>query len=293
MLAMVTALVFCVAVPVLFMETLVRSLEKSAPHYPNYRNKSVYNGLGIVWSLWLLSFWSGAHLLVAADVDQPNWISYLIPIFPLIAGSCIFGLFDDWVGDRKAKGFRGHVGSLLRGILTTGGLKMIAIGLLSLFTMVSLYWDSEGGVPRIIIGTCVIALSANFINLFDLRPGRAGKVYLAGLGCCLLVVGFGGKVLLGWPDMVALVLAGLGPLVAVWRHDIGERGMLGDAGANSMGAFLGYLLATAAPLWLLIMWLVILLSLNLAGEYVSFSKIIKDNAILHKLDCLGRKDIVE
>jgi hypothetical protein len=292
-LAIITAFIFCVAIPYLFMAMLTRSLDRSAPHYANYRGVSVYNGLGIVWFVWLVCFWAGAHLLVAADVAQPNWMSYLVPLFPLIAGSCIFGLFDDWVGDHSAKGFRGHLGSLARGILTTGGLKMLAIGLLALFTMVSLYWGSTEGIARIIAGTCAIALSANFINLFDLRPGRAGKVYLCGLIFCLCLVAFGGVVFLDWPDLAALTLAGLGPLLAVWRFDAGEKGMLGDAGANSMGAFLGFLVATAMPLWMLIAWTVVLLALNLAGEQISFSKIIESNRILFKLDCLGRKDVVK
>jgi len=290
---MISALIFCIAIPFIFMAMLTRSLERSAPHYPNYRGISVYNGLGIVWFVWLLSFWGGAHLLNIANCIQPNWMSYLIPIFPLIAGSCIFGLFDDWVGDDNAKGFRGHIGSLVRGILTTGGIKMLSIGLLSLFTMISLYWSSTEGLVRIIAGTCVIALSANFINLFDLRPGRAGKIYSLSLPVCLVAVAFGGNVFLDWPDIVSLALAGLGPLIAVWRYDIGEKGMLGDAGANSMGAFLGFLLATALPLWLLISWAVLMLALNLTGEYVSFSKIIERNRILNKLDLIGRKDDVE
>ena len=279
--------------PFIIMAMLARSLERSAPHYANYRGVSVYNGLGVVWFIWLLSFWVGAHLLVITGNIQPNWVSYLVPIFPLIAGSCIFGLLDDWVGDHNAKGFRGHIGSLLRGILTTGGIKMLAIGLLSLFTMISLYWGSAEGPARIIAGTCVIALSANFINLFDLRPGRAGKIYTVCLLVCTLAVAFGGKILLDWPDVVSLALAGIGPLIAVWRFDIGEKGMLGDAGANSMGAFLGFLLATALPLVLLVAWAAIMLALNLLGEHVSFSKIIERNRILNKLDLLGRKDVVE
>lgn len=293
MLAIITALIFCVAIPFIFMATLTRSLERTAPHYPNYRGVSVYNGLGVVWFVWLLSFWVGAHLLVISGSAQPNWMSYLVPIFPLIAGSCIFGLLDDWVGDHNAKGFKGHIGSLFRGILTTGGIKMIAIGLLSLFTMISLYWHSEEGIARVIAGTCVIALSANLINLFDLRPGRAGKVYLFCLVICILAITLSTTVVIHWPDIVALACAGLGPLIAVWRFDIGERGMLGDAGANSMGAFLGYLLATALPLWLLIAWAAVLLALNLAGEHLSFSKIIENNRILKMLDGLGRKDVVE
>jgi hypothetical protein len=292
-LAIITALIFCVAIPFLIMAMLTRSLERTAPHYPNYRGVSVYNGLGVVWFIWLLALWGGAHLLVVSQISQPNWVSYLVPIFPLVAGSCIFGLFDDWVGDHNAKGFRGHIGSLLKGILTTGGVKMLAIGTLALITMVSLYWGSMEGLVRIIAGTCVIALSANLINLFDLRPGRAGKIYTVSLVVCTLLVAFGGVIHMNWPDLVALALVGLGPILAVLRYDLGEKGMLGDAGANSMGAFLGYLLATALPLWALIAWAVVLFALNLSGEYVSFSKIIEGNRFLRKLDGLGRKDVKE
>jgi len=290
---MIISFIFCVAVPYIFMAMLTRSLERSAPHYPNYRGVSVYNGLGIVWFVWLLSIWAGAHFLRITIDIQPTWMSNLVPIFPLIAGSCIFGLFDDWVGDDNAKGFKGHVGSLLKGIITTGGIKMIGIGLLALVTMTSLYWGTAEGLVRIIAGTCVIALSANVINLFDLRPGRAGKVYVISLAICLLGVIFGGVANLQWPDIVALAMAGLGPLIAVWRFDIGEKGMLGDAGANSMGAFLGFILATTLPLWLLVAWAALQLAVNIIGEYVSFSKIIERNWILNKLDQLGRKDVVE
>jgi len=245
------------------MVMLTRSLDKTAPHYPNYRGKSVYNGLGIVWFVWLLSQWAGGQIIVMSGLHSPDWIVYLMPIFALIAGACIFGLYDDWVGCSSAKGFRGHIGSLFRGILTTGGVKMLAIGFLALFTMILLYWNNEDTwttiVIRIIAGTCVIALNANLLNLFDLRPGRAGKVYALGFVICMVVVILSSTVVLDWPDVVALALVGLGPLIAAWRYDIQEKGMLGDAGANSMGAFLGYLLATALPIVALVAWALALL----------------------------------
>jgi hypothetical protein len=282
-----------VLVPALFMAMLTRSLRRSAPHYPNYRGVQVYNGLGIVWFVWLLSFWIGAHLLSAAGILQPNWMSYLVPIFPLVSGSCIFGLFDDWVGDKSAKGFRGHLKSFFKGILTTGGIKMVGIGLLALFTAVSLYWQGPESLPRIICATCVMALFANFINLFDLRPGRAGKVYLLGLVLATVCLVFSPLLFLAWPDIIALVLAGLGPLVAVWRFDLGEEGMLGDAGANSMGAFLGFIYATTLPVWILGILSVVLLALNLILERISFSDIVASNKVLSYLDGLGRQDVVK
>ena len=289
MLEIIVSFLCCVLVPFIVMFLLVRSLGATAPKVPNYRGALVYNGLGFVWFIWLIAFWIGAHLLAMFGLKQPDWISYLIPIFPLIAGSCAFGLLDDWVGDTNAKGFRGHLSAFAKGKMTTGGLKMIGIGFLSLFTAISLYWVGISSVPRIVFATCVIALMANFINLFDLRPGRAGKVYLVGLALAVVGIIFGNIVHLDWINIVAIVLAGLGPLVAVWRFDLGERGMLGDVGANSMGAFLGFLLATSLPLVALVVLTVVLFALNILSERMSFTGLIKRNRVLRAIDMLGRK----
>ena len=289
MLDIISSFVFCVLIPFVVMSMLVRSLSATAPKVLNYRGTKVYNGLGIVWFVWLVSFWVGAHLIVVLGFTQPDWISYFVPLFPVIAGSCAFGLLDDWVGDNKSKGFRGHLRALAHGVMTTGGLKLVGIGALSLFTAISLYWVGISSVPRIILVTCVIALMANFINLFDLRPGRAGKVYVLCLALAAVSIIFSTVVHLGALSIIAVVLAGLGPLVAVWRFDLGEKGMLGDAGANSMGAFLGFLFATSLPLLALAVLAVILFALNILSEHVSFSRLIEHNRILNAIDMIGRK----
>jgi hypothetical protein len=169
-----------------------------------------------------------------------------------------------------------------------------------------------------IVATLVIALAVNLVNLTDLRPGRALKAYLP-----LVLIGAGVTVwgflramessiaasltpaalpragLQGLPsgDSVWVWLAGsaicllvlvLGPVCAVWRYDLRERAMLGDAGANAMGAVAGYLLARSAPLWLLGALALVLLALNLASESVSFSSVIERVPVLRWLDGLGR-----
>jgi len=288
-LDILSSLLFCVLVPCLVMAMLVRSLSDSAPRVANYRGTEVYLGLGIVWFVWLASFWAGAHCIALLGFAQPVWVSYFVPLFPLIAGSCAFGLVDDWVGDDNAKGFRGHLRAFSKGKMTTGGLKMLGIGFLSLFTAFSLYWAGISSLPRIVSAACVIALMANFINLFDLRPGRAGKVYVVVLAAAVLCIVFGGVIQLDAVTVASVVLAGLGPVAAVFRFDLREKGMLGDAGANSMGAFLGFLLATSLPLPALVILAVLLLALNILGERVSFSRLIEGNRVLNALDMLGRK----
>jgi hypothetical protein len=295
-IGVLVALVFSVAIPFVVMAMLAPSLDRTAPKVGNFRGVMVYNGLGIVWFVWLISFWISAHLLIVLGISQPLWIRYLVPLFPVLAGSCAFGLFDDWAGSagsNRTRGFRGHLKALARGRLTTGGLKFLGIGFLSLFLAISLYYDGLATLPRVILVTCTVALTANLMNLFDLRPGRAQKIYLVGLVLALAcIAAFGVIRLSGW-DLAALALAALGPLIAVWRLDLGEKGMIGDAGANSMGAFLGFLFATALPLWALAIVTVGLALVNLLSERVSFSKIIEGNKVLSALDELGRRKDVE
>jgi len=288
-IGVVFALIGTLIIPVAVMAALEPSLYKSAPKVKNYRGFVVYNGLGIVWFVWLAAFWIGVQLLVVLNLELPFWVEYLKPLSIVLAGACAFGLFDDWAGDRQVTGFTGHLRALLRGRITTGGLKFLGIGFLSLFLAISLYFDGAGSILKVVLVTCIVALGANMMNLFDLRPGRAGKMYLLGLVFAFICIIFGGMLPeFDWLGLVALALAALGPLVAVWRFDLRERGMLGDAGANPLGVFLGFLFASSLPLWALAIVTVVLGVINLLSERISFTKIIASNKLLSALDELGR-----
>ena len=95
-----------------------------------------------------------------------------------------------------------------------------------------------------LINAALIAGGANLLNLFDLRPGRAVKV--AALSAGLIAAGGAGG-----PDRsagLAAVAAPLGAGLALLPEDLAERAMLGDAGANALGAMLGAAAAqVAAP----------------------------------------------
>ncbi len=287
-------IVFCVAIPVVIMAMLAPSLDERAPKTKNFRGAQVYNGLGIVWFVWLISFWVGAQLLELLNLGQPYWVTYIARLFPLIAGSCAFGLFDDWAGSNIFKGFKGHLRALAKGQLTTGGLKFLGIGFLSLFLSISLFYYGAETIPRVIMATCVIAFMANLMNLFDLRPGRAQKVYLINLIVgTIFIIAFGLVNVLEWWGLLAVIIAALGPLLATWRFDLGEKGMIGDAGANSMGAFVGFIYATSLPLWALTALAIVLAAINLLSEKVSFSKIIAGNRVLSFWDTLGWRKTVD
>jgi hypothetical protein len=122
-----------------------------------------------------------------------------------------------------------------------------------------------------VLAGAVGAGTANLVNLFDLRPGRALKVgILAGA-------------LLGEPGVA-------GACIGLLPTDLGEQTMLGDAGANALGAVLGVSLLrrvtgrsgrSAA--------LLVVVALTAASERVSFSAVIDSTPPLRWLDRLGRR----
>jgi hypothetical protein len=126
----------------------------------------------------------------------------------------------------------------------------------------------------------LVALSANAINLLDRAPGRASKVAV----CWAIPVIVFGPV--GW----LLVAAGtLGGVLGSVGLDLTEKGMLGDAGANPVGAILGLGVAVAAGPTGRVIAVVALAAVNLASERWSFSQAIASNPILDYLDRIGRK----
>ena len=143
----------------------------------------------------------------------------------VVAGSAatLAGAHDDLQGSSAHRGLRGHLVALGRGDLTTGAVKVLAIGAGGL---VAGSLVERGRCTRRLAAGLVVAGSANLANLLDLRPGRAAKAALV-VAVPLAVTGGRGGVLAAAAGGAA---AGLLPL------DLGERVMLGDAGANALGA---------------------------------------------------------
>lgn len=289
-------------VPWVAMRMLAPSLAEGGRTVRNYRGRDVPLGLGLVWVFWTASV--ALHQAVSTVLDLPHqyttslWFEMTV-VVPLTFGAFTLGLVDDAFGTPGHKGFRGHLSALARGRLTTGAIKLFGIGLLALLGAAWPVFRLSGvtgmALAHYVVAVLVIGLAANTVNLFDLRPGRALKIYL------LLVVV---SVSLGawWLTStdVALAPAGalfdglfvlavaLGPAVAVWRQDVTEVGMLGDAGANAFGMLAGLLLVFALPFEGVLVAAVVLLALNAASERVSFSAVIERTPWLAALDRVGR-----
>ncbi|MEU2356816.1 hypothetical protein ABZ599_28245 [Streptomyces misionensis] len=140
----------------------------------------------------------------------------------LAAGCC--GAYDDAAGDHR-RGFRAHLGALREGEVTSGAVKLFGISAAGLVAGALL---KERPLDRLLAGV-VIAGAAHFVNLVDVRPGRALGAVLALGAPGLLRGGPGGE----------LAAVATGGAAAVLREDAGERTMLGDTGAHALGAALG------------------------------------------------------
>ncbi|ASU84596.1 hypothetical protein CDO52_18910 [Nocardiopsis gilva YIM 90087] len=188
-------------------------------------------------------------------------------------GAAGFGAYDDISGSSSARGFKGHLGALARGEVTTGAVKVAGIGLTGLLAGAMV----ERRPVDALVNGALIAGSANLLNLFDLRPGRAAKVGL----------------IAGFPALAGPAAGAVGPVLgataALLPEDLGERAMMGDAGANALGAVLGVSAAAALPRPARVGMLGAVVGLTLASEFVSFSKVISATPPLRALDDVGRR----
>jgi UDP-N-acetylmuramyl pentapeptide phosphotransferase/UDP-N-acetylglucosamine-1-phosphate transferase len=201
------------------------------------------------------------------------------------AGAAAFGMLDDLGETGTSKGLKGHLGELARGRLTTGGAKVLGIGVTGLAAAaLALPRDDDraGRATRLVdVATsgALVAGSANLLNLLDLRPGRALKATLLWAAPLAATSGPGG----------ALAAAAAGPAVALLPEDLGERAMLGDTGANAAGALLGTALVAGTGRRTRLAVLAGVVALTLASERWSFTKVIASTPGLRELDALGRR----
>lgn len=209
---------------------------------------------------------------------------YVVLIFGLL------GFIDDRWGNRSVGGFRGHLRSLFSGKPTTGALKLVGGGLAALWCV----WPSSPEVllhPEIQewlkfpVGAALIALSANTVNLLDLRPGRAYFGFLLLLLPSLvlpsLVSNWVGAFQYAPNFGFRTVLVGA---LIEWPFDARAKGMLGDTGSNFLGALAGIAAVGALPLWGQVVMLSVLLLLNALAERYSITATIEKTPWLRWID---------
>jgi UDP-N-acetylmuramyl pentapeptide phosphotransferase/UDP-N-acetylglucosamine-1-phosphate transferase len=245
----------------------------------NYRGVTLPTAGGIVIPLAVIA--TSAVLTLATTLGsgpEPSAMAALALTVTATLGFGLLGLLDDVALDEGASGYRGHVTALVRGRLTAGSLKMVAGPAVAILVVAPVADDSAA---RLLLDGAVVALAANLANLFDRAPGRVAKVSLA--AAAVLVVATAAA-----PELLGLAVVS-GAALALVVPDLRERMMLGDAGANPLGATLGLATVLAVSPTTRNWVLAVLLALNLVSERVSFSRVIERVPPLRAIDRAGRR----
>jgi len=209
--------------------------------------------------------------LTSADVF-PNDLSLVIAFVPGIA---LLGFVDD-VLSGPSRGFRAHAATALKGGFSTGMLK--ALGTLGLALLVASALPGSDG--EFLLAAAVLVLATNAFNLLDLRPGRSVKAFVL-LGLCLTIA-------TQITEPLAALGLFIGPVLVCGFYDLREQAMLGDAGSNVIGAMAGVFIVLTLDTGEQVVAFILLLLINLYGEFRSISTVIEKTPGLRHLDSLGR-----
>jgi UDP-N-acetylmuramyl pentapeptide phosphotransferase/UDP-N-acetylglucosamine-1-phosphate transferase len=246
---------------------------------PNYRGRYIPVGVGLVIPIALFLVEAGRAVAGAAGVgDDPGIGAARMLTLVVVTGFCLLGAIDDVAGSGEYRGFKGHILALAAGQLTTGLFKLLGGAAVALVVAGPVAGDSLG---RLLADASLIALSANLGNLLDRVPGRTTKASIAAFAV-LAILASARPALSG----VAVVI---GAGAALLRDDLREHLMLGDAGANALGAALGMGVVMSTGAGTRTFLLVVVAVLNALGEVVSFSKVIDALPPLRALDQMGRR----
>lgn len=235
---------------------------------PNFRGQEIPVGFG-----YLLVLSSFPVYFLALTYWPASWKetwSFVVGVF--VFGT--LGLLDDLYGSRSTGGFRGHFAQLVRGRVTTGAVKALGGGLAAL----ALGGLAGGFDPAVtLLNGLIIALTANLLNLLDLRPGRAVSCYWI-LFLAFALSRWGS--LWSWWTVVPILPA------AAWLTSLDRRAkvMLGDAGSNVLGAVLGLLFAWNLGTMPKLAALVVLVGIHLYSEKFSISRLIDNHPVLRRID---------
>jgi UDP-N-acetylmuramyl pentapeptide phosphotransferase/UDP-N-acetylglucosamine-1-phosphate transferase len=253
---------------------------------PNYRSHYLPTGAGIILALAVGVVEGGRALAAAAGIGGvPGPGVARTVMLAGVFGFAALGFVDDVLGGDAERGWKAHLRALAGGRLSAGGIKLFGGGVLALMlaSAAGSTTSGTGGVLRLAADGALVALAANLANAFDRAPGRTVKVSLVAWVALSVAAGGGAAAVALGPVM--------GAALGLLPEDLGERLMLGDAGANALGAALGLgaLLALGPGARLVVTG--VLLVLNVAADLISFSKVIGGTPTLDRLDKLGRLDV--
>jgi UDP-N-acetylmuramyl pentapeptide phosphotransferase/UDP-N-acetylglucosamine-1-phosphate transferase len=272
------ALVAGLAAAALLLATTREVLAQPALARENYRGHVLPTAAGVLLVASVIAVDGGRTLLGVVGVGGADTAPDRLLVLGAVVMFGFLGLADDLVGDTSDRGLRGHLAAALRGRVTTGFVKLGGGAAVALVLAGAVDGDRPG---RILVDGAVIALAANMGNLLDRAPGRTIKWGLVCYVPLALVAGTAA------PGVALAVVAGAA--AGLLLGDLRERFMLGDTGANALGAALGCATILVVGEDVRDVVAAVLLALTLLSEVASFSRIIAAVAPLRIFDELGRR----
>ncbi len=246
------------------------------PTATNHRGRRVGVWLGV-----LLTAAVGSVLLAmdtAARIATGGLAPWRRHLAWIVLGAfvvCAAGLYDD-SRPTQARGVVRQIAALGRGQVTPGLVKLVVIVAVSAVEC----WILGARGARFVLGTLVVAGSANVFNLLDVRPGRCLKFFLvAAVPIALITTVREAQTL--------LIYFAAGSIVAL-QPDLREVAMLGDAGSNVLGFVIGVGLFETLGTGGLAIALAVILAIHVVSETVTLSRIIDATPPLRWFDRLGR-----
>ena len=100
------------------------------------------------------NFSSGINLFLSLFTFILSYNKYFFVIFFWCIHHGTLGIIDDLLGNRNTTGLKGHIGQLFKFKLTTGGLKALMGGVVSIFVSLSF----SNNFPMLILNGLIIAL---------------------------------------------------------------------------------------------------------------------------------------
>lgn len=270
-LMLLVLLLVGVGVSVISIPMVKYMLESCGLIRKNYRGEMIPVGMGIAF---IPALMVNSAILTYFNIEHDRLLLIFVLLFAVMA-MAFAGIMDDAIGNRDVTGLKGHFLSMFKGRLTTGGFKAVLGGFIGIVVSAAV----ADNILGVVVGTLVVALATNFMNLFDLRPGRAIKVYLI---ISILVLIFAGDFN---RQLYMLLLPGV---VSYFIFDLKALSMMGDAGSNVLGVFIGVMIVISFSIQVQLVCLVGLIAIHVLTEKYSLTKLIEQNSVLNFIDKLGR-----
>jgi UDP-N-acetylmuramyl pentapeptide phosphotransferase/UDP-N-acetylglucosamine-1-phosphate transferase len=243
----------------------------------NYRGHTLATAGGLFIILSVLVIDAGRSVLGALGVGTETGLSQArLAVLLAVFGFGFLGMIDDLAAVGEDRGFKGHLGALRQGRVTTGLLKLVG-GTAVAVVIVATPGFKSG--RTLIVDAMLIALAANLGNLLDRAPGRTIKFGLVAYVPVAIAIGTAPIGIAAAPVM--------GASLGLLPDDLRERLMLGDTGANAIGAVLGLSVVLGSRESIRLVVMLVLLAVNVAAEMVSFSRVIDSVPPLRWFDRLG------